>query len=167
MKTNRLQIRVVLFVIASLLLLQISPTLAVGQTAENQDRNRHGVEVLFTKWVTTFPDMAGVVSGDVGGGTFAGEILAYNATPAIGKIEALYHINGSTHQLTAHVFVTQNNLTGTAVIKGVVTEGALKGARVRGEYQVIAPCGILNAVNGSSGDVCFQGTLDLGPDFED
>jgi hypothetical protein len=28
---------------------------------------------------------------------------------------------------------------------------------------VISPCGIINAQNGSIGDVCFQGTLDIGP----
>jgi hypothetical protein len=35
----------------------------------------------------------------------------------------------------------------------------MKGAKVRGAYQVIAPCGIVNAQNGFFGDVCFQGTL--------
>jgi hypothetical protein len=36
----------------------------------------------------------------------------------------------------------------------------MKGARVRGNYQVIAPCGILNAQNdGPFSDFCFQGTL--------
>jgi hypothetical protein len=60
--------------------------------------------------------MAGVVSGDVGGGTFAGEVLNYDHTIGIDKIEALYDVNGGTHHFTAHVFVTQNNLKGTAVI---------------------------------------------------
>lgn len=111
--------------------------------------------------------MAGLVSGAVGGGTFAGELLNYTPTAAIDKIEALYHLNGGAHQLTAHVFVTQNNLNGTAAIKGVVTDGPLKGARVRGRYQVIFPCGVINAQNGSIGDVCFQGTLDIGSVSED
>jgi hypothetical protein len=62
------------------------------------------------------------------------------------------------------VFVTQNNSKGTGAIKGVVTNGPLKGRRVRGDYQVIFPCGVINAQNGSSGDVCFQGTLSIGPD---
>jgi hypothetical protein len=76
--------------------------------------------------------MAGLASGDVGGGTFAGEVLNYMPTAAIDKIEALYHANGGAHQLTAHVFVRQDNLNGTATIKGVVSDGPLQGARVHG-----------------------------------
>jgi hypothetical protein len=121
------------------------------------------VEVTFTKWVTDWPNMAGLVSGDVGGGTFAGEVLNYNHTDAIDTIEALYHINGRAPHFTAHVNVTQDNLKGTAVIDGIVTDGSLKGGRVQGEYQVISPCGIINAQNGSAGDVCFQGTLVVRP----
>jgi hypothetical protein len=148
-------------------LLQISPALAGGppQAAANNFRGR--VEVTFIKWVTNWPNMAGVVSGDVGGGTFAGEVLNYNHTDAIDTIEALYHINGGALQFTAHNIVTQDNLKGTAVIKGSVTDGSLKGARVSGEYQVISPCGIINAINGTVGDVCFQGNLIIKPGSED
>ena len=103
--------------------------------------------------------MAGIVSGDAGGGLFAGEILNAENTTATSKLEALYHINGGAFKFTAHNFITQDNLKGTAVIRGVVTDGPLKGARVLGEYQVISPCGIINAQNGAAGDVCFQGTL--------
>ncbi len=77
------------------------------------------------------------------------------------NIEALYHINGGAFQFTAHNFVTQNNLKGTAVIHGLVVDGPMKGDRVSGEYQVIGPCGIINALNGSGGDLCFQGTLSI------
>jgi len=169
MKPSRIQSRVALFVFACVVVLQISPGLAAGHPAAAGDKNddRRGVQVVFTKWVTDWPNMAGLVSGDVGGGTFAGEVLNYTPTAAIDKIEALYHLNGGAHQLTSHVFVTQNNLNGTAAIKGVVTDGPLKGARVRGTYQVIFPCGVINAQNGSIGDVCFQGTLDIGPVSED
>src|SRR2546426_473996 len=48
------------------------------------------------KWVTDWPNMAGLVSGDVGGGLFAGEVLDYDHTDAIDRIEALYHVNGRT-----------------------------------------------------------------------
>jgi hypothetical protein len=124
--------------------------------------------VTFTKWVTspgTAPvqfKMEGVVSGDVGGGKFVGEVLNLDtSTAGIKKIEALYHINGGTHQFTADVHVTQDDKKGTGVIKGVVTEGWLKGAEVQGEYQVIGPCGIINAQTGPFGDMCFQGTLHI------
>ena len=169
MNPNRIQRRFFLFAWACAVALQMLPALAASGPGDRGDRDNdgRGVQVVFTKWVTDWPNMAGLVSGDVGGGTFAGEILKYTPSAAIDKIEALYHLNGGAHQLTAHVLVTQNNLKGTAAIKGVVTDRPLKGARVRGVYEVIAPCGVINAQNGSIGDVCFQGTLDIGPVPED
>jgi len=131
----------------------------------------NSVTVNFIKWITTpgtAPvqlNMAGVVSGGVGGGKFAGEVLVLDtSTPGITKIHALYHVNGGTHQFTADLQVTQNDSKGTAVIQGTVTDGWLKGAQVQGEYQVVAPCGIINAQNGVAGDVCFQGTLHIQQD---
>ena len=161
MKNIRTQTLFASFVIAMLLLLNVSPALAGGppETAANKDTFRGRIEVTFTKWITDYPNMAGVVSGDVGGGLFAGEILNVENTATTSKLEALYHINGGAFRFTAHNFITQDNLKGTAVIDGVVTDGPLKGARVHGEYQVISPCGIINAQNGAAGDVCFQGTL--------
>ena len=57
------------------------------------------VEVIFIKWVTDLPNMAGLVSGDAGGGPFAGEILNSSHTNDVYKIEALYHINGEDSTL--------------------------------------------------------------------
>jgi hypothetical protein len=169
MKNRVIQTLFPSFVIAIVLLLNISPALAgdLHETGEHKGKFHGRVEVIFTKWLADFPNMAGVVSGDVGGGTFSGEVLNLEHTPATDKIEALYHINGGAHHFTAHNFVTQNNLKGTAVIHGVVTDGPLKGARVRGEYQVINPCGVINAQNGSGGDFCFQGTLTIRAGSED
>ena len=135
------------------LLLQISPARA--------DDTLHGrVEVIFLKWVVgAGPLMAGVVSGDVGGGTFSGEILGASQKDNILTIDALYHVNGGAHQFTAHNHISQDNATGIAEITGSVVDGPLRGARVRGEYQVIHPCGITNAAD--SGDLCFQGTLTI------
>lgn len=157
------------FVIAILLSLNISPAQAGGQQQipGGKGKLHSRVEVIFTKWVTNFPNMAGLVSGDVGGGTFAGEVLNYDHTAAVDKIEALYHINGGAYHFTAHNFVTQDNLKGTAVIEGIVVDGPLQGERVHGEYQVIRPCGVINAQNGSNGDVCFQGTLSIRVGSED
>jgi hypothetical protein len=153
MKAIRPQIRVASVVSAIVLLLLISPALA-------EDTLHGRVEVIFLKWVVgPGPLMAGVVSGDVGGGTFAGEILSASQKGNILTIDALYHINGGAHQFTAHNHITQDNATGTAEIRGVVTNGPLQGARVKGEYQVIHPCGITNAEG--SGDLCFQGTLTI------
>jgi hypothetical protein len=110
MNPNRVQRRLFLFALACAVALQMLPAMAVSGSGNRGNRgyDGRGVRVVFTKWVTDWPNMAGLVSGDVGGGMFAGEILNYTHTAAIDKIEALYHLNGGAHQLTAHVFVTQN-----------------------------------------------------------
>jgi hypothetical protein len=163
MKHSRSKTLCTSIVVMALLVLNISPALAGDLHEAGQHRGEfHGrVEVIFTKWVTDFPNMAGLVSGDAGAGTFSGEVLNYEHTTKTDRIEALYHINGGAHHFTAHNYVTQNNLKGAAVIRGVVTDGPLKGARVQGEYQVITPCGVINAQNGTGGDFCFQGTLSI------
>lgn len=126
-------------------------------------------EATFTKWVTsvgTAPvlyNMAGLVSGEVGGGQFVGEVLELTPGLHTTKIKALYHINGGAHQFTARMSVVQNEDTGTAELRGVITSGWRKGAQVLGSYQVIAPCGIINAQSGPFGDVCFQGNLNIMP----
>jgi hypothetical protein len=117
------------------------------------DGSRSTAENTFTKWITTFPAMAGVVGGDVGAGTYAGEILKY--TPGnTTVIEALYHFNGSRHSFTALVHVEQTGLK--AVISGVVTAGWLKGRPVEGRYTQIT---CTQSPNGA----CFQGSLDILP----
>jgi hypothetical protein len=163
MKTIRTQTLFAPFVIAILLLLNSSAAMAGGQSETRGDKGKFPghIEITFTKWLADYPNMAGLVSGDAGAGHFVGKVLNLEHTGTIDKIEALYHINGGAFQFTAHNFVTQDNLKGTAVIQGVVTDGPMKGARVRGEYQVINPCGVINAQNGSGGDVCFQGTLTI------
>ncbi len=142
-----------LVLIAAVALLTVS--LGAG-VASADGRREHGtVENTFTKWVTTAPAMAGVVGGDVGKGTFAGEILkrtqGTTKTPTV--IEALYHFNGSKHSFTALVHVEQTGLK--AVIIGVVTDGWLKGDQVEGKYTQITPC--TQSPNGT----CFRGTLDV------
>ena len=109
--------------------------------AENSTANGNAI---FTKWISsagTAPvvfNMAGVVSGDVGGGKFVGEVLSLDTSaPGTTKIHALYHVNGGTHQFTADIRATQHDAKGTAVINGTVTEGWLQGARIQGEYQLI------------------------------
>ena len=98
----------------------------------------------------------------------SGRFLGFSQTDAIATMEALYHINGeSTLQFTAHNYITFDTQKGTAVIKGSVPDGVLKGARVNGEFQAISPCGIVNAQNGAFGDTCFQGNLVITPAAED
>jgi hypothetical protein len=165
MKTVRAQTSLAAILIAGLL--PITSALAADPPSPAANSFLGGrVEVSFTKWVTTLPNMAGVVSGDVSGGTFVGEVLGFGQDGNIATIHALYHINGGTHSFTADNVVTQDNAMGTAVINGtVISEGPLKGARVQGEYQVIFPCGIVNAQDPGNAfhNVCFQGTLDVRP----
>lgn len=155
-----------LFLVA--LALVISVLIASCSQPSSADSRSTGADVIFTKWVTTagtapvVMNMAGVVSGDAGAGKFVGEVLEYSPTDTTTKITADYHINGGTHQFTAHLSVTQDNIKGTAVLKGVVTEGWMKGAAASGSYQVITPSGIINAQPPSvGGDVCYQGSLHI------
>lgn len=118
----------------------------------------------FTKWVTAFPNqpgliasMAGVVGGDVGTGSYAGEVLKMSTDAATGvtEIVAFYHFTGPQHSLTALVYVLQTGTaTGSkAVIDGVVTDGWLKGHAVEGEFTQIAI--------DHDGGTGYQGTLDI------
>ena len=124
----------------------------------------HTFDSTFTKWVTSpgtppiLLNMIGVVGGDVGVGTYTGEVLNINTVGSIDTITALYHFNGRKHSFTARLTVTQNNLLGTASIKGLVIDGWQRGAPVTGEYTVFGVCPIATPGN-MFGTLCFQGTL--------
>ena len=135
--------------IAAVMLLTLS--LGAGTALADSHRSHGIAENTFTKYVSAFPIMAGVVGGDVGPGIYAGEILKY--TPGTTTvIEALYHFNGARHTFSAPVHVEQTGLN--AVISGVVTDGWLKGHPVKGRYLQIS---CTQAPDGT----CFQGTLDI------
>jgi hypothetical protein len=122
-----------------------------------EDASRHqDAENTFTKWVTEWPNMAGVVGGDVGRGAFAGEVLdaVFPSTPDDpGFIHALYHFNGRLHSFTADVHVTQ--VRNKAVIIGLVIDGWLEGNLVEGEYTQI------QCTHDNKTTDCFRGTLDI------
>jgi hypothetical protein len=129
----------------------VTLALSAGVASANGGRDSRNAENTFTKYISAYPAMAGVVGGDVGKGTYAGEILKY--TPGTTTvIEALYHFNGSKHSFTALVHVEQTGLK--AVISGVVTEGWLKGNPVKGKYTQIT-------CSQAPDNTCFQGTLDI------
>jgi hypothetical protein len=112
-------------------------------------------EVTFTKYLVSFPNMAGVVGGDVGTGNYAGEIITYDPTLAGGKITLItadYHLNGSAHTSNVRLTVWQfdNNF---AVLSGGVTSGWRQGGYAYGIYKVIPTCA------GNPAGPCFQGTL--------
>jgi hypothetical protein len=148
-----------------LLALVLVATTAGAALASNSGAKGHTFDNTFTKWVTTWPptndipaNMMGVVGGDVGTGTYRGEVFCVNTVGNITSIVALYHFNGSKHDFTAQLNVTQDESAGTATITGYVTEGWLKGASVTGEYTVLAICPIETPDN-AFGTVCFQGAL--------
>ena len=87
------------------------------------------VVITFTKWITTFPDIAGVVGGDVVG-NFAGEVFTLQnttnpAVTSITRLVAIYDIQDSmgSHSFTALVQGGQNNSTKKALLDGVILGG--------------------------------------------
>ena len=149
-----LQRRVSPFLIAAVLLLQLSPALA-----ETNDSRRGPVEVTFTKWVTGnvsvpdnfgFMEGRGLMEGHTGGdipGTFVGEVLQGqpSANPAlqagINKLEAIYEVHDldGNHVFTALVRGGTNRATGAALLDGVILAGWRTGAQVHVEFQTYAP----------------------------
>jgi hypothetical protein len=115
----------------------------------------HPVGNSFTKWITTYPDMAGVVGGAVADGTYAGRVLSLAVSDTGMTINATYHFEGADHAFTALVHVVQTGLTtgATARIDGLIFDGWHAGQRVAGEYTAVA-------CSQSSGG-CFAGTLDI------
>ena len=140
-------LRRLLVSIAAVALLTL--TLGAGSAAADGEHR----QATFTKWVTDWPNMAGIVGGSVGEGEYSGRVLEYIPGPTT-VITAIYHFDGSRHSFTALVHVEQTGLD--AVIVGVVTDGWRKGKLVTGEYTQIR-CDH----DGTSSD-CFQGFLELG-----
>ena len=137
--------------------------LSTGVVLAGGGRDSRNAENTFTKYATTEAPagdvlffMAGVVGGDVGAGTYAGEVLALTVTDTGLVIDANYRFNGSTHAFSASVRVVQTgfDVGATALITGRVTEGWLKGNLVQGEYTKIT---CAQAPDGT----CYQGTLDV------
>ena len=112
--------------------------------------------VTFTKWlVGDGPEMAGVVGGIVGEGTYTGQVLDFRpGEPQV--VEARYGFLGSERSFTALVHVEQTGKQ--AVISGVVTDGWGKGRAVRGTYDEIS-C----EHDGVTTD-CWRGALEVAPD---
>lgn len=110
----------------------------------------------FTKWIAGYPNMAGVVGGDVGTGTYSGEILSRSgagtaADPIL--ITADYHFHGSRHGFSARVDIVEVGVAAT--INGVVTDGWLNGNLATGQFSVIT------CDHDGITSTCFQGTLDI------
>jgi hypothetical protein len=135
---------------------------AQSPTVVKSDQKGHTFDATFTKWVTNAPHMAGVVGGDVGDGTYTGEIINIGTVGDITSVGALYHFHGGIHTFTAHVYVKENDAqgVGSAGITGSITEGWMKGSPITGEYKVWATCPIPTLGNGQA-TKCYQGALHI------
>lgn len=92
-------------------------------------------EATSTKWmVGDGPDMAGIVGGAVGDGTYSGKVLEYSPGPTQ-VITARYKFHGAERSFTALVQAEQTGLD--ANISGIVTDGWRKGDLVLGGYREV------------------------------
>ena len=143
------------------------PSGVAGVSTPAQASARRPVEVTFTKWITAYPAMAGVTSGDVPG-TFAGAVL--NREPfdngTIVQLEARYGViaGDPAHSFVAIIEGKQNNNTQAAVLNGTVTAGWLIGAQVHATFDVIVPATGTSCVpQAPVNRTCFQGTIRILP----
>ena len=144
-----------------------SPSGVAGAGGQAQRSGGSPIEVTFTKWITTFPAMAGVTGGDVPG-TFAGAVLSRDPfdNGTIVQLEARYEVTGAdpAHSFVAHIEGKQNNPTQQAVLNGTVVSGWLAGAQVHVTFDVIPPAAGHSCVpTAPANRTCFQGTIRILP----
>ena len=159
MKTNRVHSRVACLVGAVALLIQISPV-----TADENPDNDRPVAIAFTKWVTTFPLMEGFWGGDLTN-KFVGEIFQrqVSVNPALNgiiRLEAIYEVQDGDRSFTALIRGGTNNVTGAALLDGVVLAGWRTGALVHVEFDTIP--GTTGCFGAPAGKTCFVGTIHVG-----
>ncbi len=137
---NRGRARRAIALAAGTMLLMMS--LGAGSALAAVGPEHRNAENTFTKWISAYPAMTGFVGGDVGSGSYAGEILSLDVTGTGLVIDAAYHFSGSRHSFTALVHVVQTGFAdgSGAVITGAVTEGWLRGNPVQGSTRTCALC---------------------------
>lgn len=152
------KIGLMLAVIVGLAVLVSSIGMRVAR-ADGGGESSQVYDIMFTKWMTSYPNMAGIITGgDAGSGTFAGQVLKVTkSTPKIWKAKVLYQIFGTAHSFSAHLHVRENDVTNTARVEGKVTEGWLKGSPVNGGYLIIPASGCPHPEFGP----CYQVTLHI------
>jgi len=138
-------------------------------TAASQARGGRGddrevsVELTYTKWFAPgFPNMVGVVGGDIAG-RFGGAVLERSdPTLHFVHLTSVYIVvaDDPAESFTAHVEGVQDNQSLTAVLDGRVVDGYLKRAHVHVEFAVIT------CTQAPSGR-CFQGTISVTRSSED
>ncbi|MGZ8940180.1 MAG: hypothetical protein ACXW32_13315 [Limisphaerales bacterium] len=153
--------------IAATLLFQPSVTVADGRKDRGDqrgDRHRGTIKVNWTKHATEFfsplgptglfATIAGSAGGDIGAGNVTGEAFRPNPQPDGSLVfEAVYHFYGTEHSFTVHWNIVQKP-DQSGVMRGVVTDGWMKGHKVAATYTGYA-CD--QGVN----QFCFDGALEI------
>src|SRR5262245_57304513 len=168
MSTTRTRRRVASLVGAIVVLLPVSLAIAQEPGESNQP-----VEVTFTKWVTTFPLMAGYWGDDLVN-EFVGEVFqrqvsqgqadnCFLPAPNCGRIirlEAFYEIHNGDRSFTALARGGTSGDSGAAILNGTILFGWRVGAPVHVEFQTIP--GTTGCVGAPPGANCFEGTIRVG-----
>jgi len=133
----------------------LSPLLLI---APARAEDKRPIEVTFTKWITTYPLMAGVVGGDVRA-VFAGEILQrqVSADGRIIRLEAIYEAKAGRQSFTALIRGGESNETGSAILDGVILAGWQTGSQVHVKFEAMTNCA------GAPPGNCFVGTIHITP----
>ncbi|MGH2931995.1 MAG: hypothetical protein ACRDKK_03950 [Gaiellaceae bacterium] len=153
--------------IGLILVVAVTGGLAASSQARNGPMHDNepavGVELTYTKWFDpTFPNMVGVVGGDIVG-NFGGAVLERTVAPdgLSAHLTAVYIVIAPdpSQSFTAHIEGTTDLRTGNAVLDGRVVDGWLKRAHVHAELATIS------CTQAPSGR-CFQGTISVTRSFE-
>jgi hypothetical protein len=182
MRIMAVRSRVSPFLIAVVLLLQLSPTLAETR----KDGRRGPVEVTFTKWRTAVLPQPGAptrllfegfVGGDLGAGGFVGEVLnrqvstpctalAPPCTPgitpptitgSIASLHAIYEVQADEYSFIALIQGGSDSAGGR--LEGVIVSGWRIGAHVRVAFDTLSSC---TDRDGDAHGPCFDGTIRVG-----
>jgi hypothetical protein len=157
MRTTRNRLRFASLVAATALFLQA----AVSAQSVNADSP---LEITFTKWVTASPLMSGFTGGDAPG-VFVGEVLQrqVSVNPGLNgivRLEAVYEVQAGDRSFTALIRGGTDNVTGAAILDGVILAGWRTGAPVHVTFQTVP--GAVGCVGAPIGVTCFEGTIHVG-----
>ena len=145
--------------LALILAVAVTGSVAAASQARGgrADDREVSVELTFTKWFAPgFPNMVGVVGGDIAG-RFGGAVLERSdPTLRFVHLTSVYIVvaDDPAESFTAHVEGVQDNQSLTGVLDGRIVDGYLKRAHVHVEFAVIT------CTQAPSGR-CFQGTISV------
>lgn len=117
--------------------------------------NPPGVELTYTTWFPTFPNMVGVVGGDIVG-QIGGAVLERTVTGHFAHLTTVLIVIAPdpARSFTVHIEGVSNLQTGMAVLDGRVVDGWLRNAHVHVDFSRIQ---CTESPNGT----CYQGTISV------